>query len=96
MFYDWEKRRDAVLLMLRQHPEITRAFATDDETDRDYVLLTIGIRGTGTCELRIRRTEYNGMEVLRPIEEQSGDATMKAACLQDFCSCRSRNSRRRA
>lgn len=69
---DNDTRHSAVIAMLRQHPEITRAFATDDKADPEYVIVTVGIRGKATCDVRIPKAKYDGMEVLRLIEEHSG------------------------
>lgn len=63
-----ERRRSEVLRMLRQHPEIQRAFVTDDTTDPEYVILTVAIRGKGICDLRIRRDQFGRFTVLQMIE----------------------------
>ncbi len=31
----------------------------DNETDRDYVICTVGIRDVGTCELKIPRDRFD-------------------------------------
>ncbi len=65
-----EARRRVVLKMLQENPNLTHAY-TDNESDPEYVILTIGIRGKGTCDLRIRKDRYDGLAVLRLIHELS-------------------------
>ncbi len=65
-----ETRHNAVIAMLHQHPAITHAFATNDETDPDYVILTVAIRGKATCDLRIPTAKFDGLTVLEIIEQQ--------------------------
>ncbi len=66
-----DARRRAVLKMLQENPNLTHAYTTDDESDPEYVILTIAIRGKGTCDMRIRRDQYDGFAVLRLIHELS-------------------------
>jgi len=62
--------------MLRQHPELTHAFATNDDDDPDYVIVTVGVRDKGTVDLRIAKDKYDSLELLQIIEEHtSGDLT---------------------
>jgi hypothetical protein len=67
-----ERRRIEVLSMLAQEPSVTHAFVTDDDAKVDYVIVTVGIGGIGTCELRIPREKYDGLAVLKLIEEHTG------------------------
>jgi hypothetical protein len=69
-----ERRRCDVLAMLEGNPRITRAFVTDDQAEADHVIVTVGIRGVGTCELRISKERYDGLAVLQLIEEHTGAA----------------------
>jgi hypothetical protein len=69
-----DERRKTVLDMLAQEPSITHAFVTDDEAKADHVIVTVGIRGVGTCDLRIPRENYDGLAVLKLIEEHTGAA----------------------
>ncbi len=69
-----ERRRVEVLSMLAREPSITHAFVCDDESEADYVIVTVGIRGIGTCDLRIPRETYDGLPVLELIEEHTGTA----------------------
>jgi hypothetical protein len=48
-----EARRQQVLSMLAQGPEIQYAITTDDDAEPDAVILALGIRDKGTCEMRI-------------------------------------------
>jgi hypothetical protein len=65
-----ERRRLEVLAMLAQEPSLTRAFVTDDMAGAEFVIIAIGIRGVGTCELRIHKSKYDGLAVLDLIQEQ--------------------------
>jgi hypothetical protein len=67
-----DERRKAVLDMLEQEPSTTHAFITDDLTESNCVIVTVGIRGIGTCDLRIPREKYDGLAVLKLIEEHTG------------------------
>jgi hypothetical protein len=69
-----ERRRYDVLAMLEGNPEITHAFVSDEEAEANYVILTVGIRDIGTCDLRIPREKYDGLAVLKLIEEHTGAA----------------------
>ncbi len=66
-----DARRRVVLKMLEENPNLTHAYATDDESDPEYVILTIGIRGKGTCDMRIRKDRYDDIAVLRLIHKLS-------------------------
>ena len=67
-----ERRRCEVLAMLEANPRITHAIVTDDEAEADCVIVTVAIRGIGTCDLRIPREKYDGLAVLQLIEEHTG------------------------
>jgi hypothetical protein len=63
-----EQRREKVLRMLEESPGIQRAFVTDTMSDRDNVILTLAIRGAGTCELEIPKRKYDPFLLLAIIE----------------------------
>lgn len=63
-----EDRRKKVLKMLEDRPEIQRAFVTDTESDRHNVILTLGIRNAGTCELLIPKHKYDPFVMLEIIQ----------------------------
>ena len=67
-----EARRQRVLEMLAERPEIRYAAVTDYQADRDAVILALAIRGLGTCELRIPREKYDGVLLLDLIERHGG------------------------
>ena len=62
-----ELRREKVLMMLEARPEIQRAFLTDIESDPDNVILSLAVRGLGTCELSIERQKYDPFLLLELI-----------------------------
>ena len=64
-----EQRREKVLNMLEERPEIQRAFVTDTESDRDNVILTIAIRGVASFELLIPKHKYDPFAVLGIIQK---------------------------
>jgi hypothetical protein len=63
-----EQRREKVLRMIEENPKIQRAFVTDTMSDRDNVILTLAIRGAGTCELEIPKRKYDPFLLLAIIE----------------------------
>ena len=54
-----ESRRNKVLAMLEENPTIRRAFLTDTNAYPDHVVLTLAIRGVGSCELLIPNRKYD-------------------------------------
>jgi hypothetical protein len=73
-----ERRRCEVLAMLEGSPRITHAFVTDEQAEPDYVILTVGIRGVGTWDLRIPREKYDGLAVLKLIRGAHGGCCTSA------------------
>jgi hypothetical protein len=47
--YDSQAKRREVLSMLAENTGITYAITSDDETDSEYVIITLTIRGQATC-----------------------------------------------
>ena len=66
-----EKKRRKVLSMLADNPDITDAFTSDDQTDPEYVIITLAIRGQATCDLRIPKDRYDGPKMLELIEQHT-------------------------
>ena len=64
-----EQRREKVLKMLEERPEIQRAFVTDTEADPDNVIITLAIRDVGTCELLIPQSKYDPFLLLELIQK---------------------------
>ncbi|MBS0424651.1 MAG: hypothetical protein JSR71_09575 [Proteobacteria bacterium] len=64
-----EERRQKVLKMLEERPEIQRAFLTDTESDRHNVILTLAIRNAGTCEMLIPKHKYDPFVMLEIIQK---------------------------
>lgn len=67
-------RRQRVLCMLENTPSIRYALLSDTEARGDDVILTLGIRDLGMCELAIPRAKYDAFKVLRIVEEHSTGA----------------------
>lgn len=58
-----EARRQRVLAILAENPNIGRAVLVDDP-DTDPVLLTLAIRAQATCELAIPAVKFDPFELL--------------------------------
>jgi hypothetical protein len=71
-------RRQQALAMLAQEPAIRYAITTDTELETDAVIVTLAIRDKATCELRIPKDRYDGLALLKVIEEQTGEQNAKA------------------
>jgi hypothetical protein len=67
-----ESRRQRVLDMLAERPDIRYAVLTDTQADPDAVILALAIRGRATCELRIPREKYDPFLLLDLIERHGG------------------------
>jgi len=66
-----EARRQRVLAMLAEQPGIRYAVVADNP-DSDPVIVALGIRGVGTCELHIPREKFDPFLFLELIERQGG------------------------
>ena len=69
-----EARRQRVLAILAENPNIRRAVLVDN-SDTDPVLLTLAIRGQATCELAIPAGKFDAFALLALIERHG--ATMQ-------------------
>lgn len=56
-----EARRKRVLAMLEARPEARYAAVTDSASGTQGVILTMAIRGVGTCELCVSRDKWDGV-----------------------------------
>lgn len=65
-----EVRRQKVLAILAENPQIKRAILTDTEADPGNVIVTIGLRGQATGELAIPNDRYDPFLMLGLIEAQ--------------------------
>lgn len=63
-----EDRRQKVLAMLVERPELTRAIHTDTEADPVNVILTIAVRGVATGELLIPKARYQPWQLLALVD----------------------------
>ncbi len=62
-----EYRRQRVLAMLAENPNIRRAVVVDN-ADTDPVLLTLAIRGQATCELAIPAEKFDPFKLLAMLD----------------------------
>ena len=67
-----EARRQRVLGMLAERPDIRYAGLTETQSDPQAVILALAIRGVATCELRIPRAKYDPFLLLELIERHGG------------------------
>lgn len=63
-----EKRRARILKMLDEDPDIERAYYTDIASDRENVVLAVGIRGVATFDMLIPRGNYDPMKFMEMIK----------------------------
>ena len=66
--YARNKRRQRVLKMLADNPDIQRAFVTDAESNKDNVILTMVIRDKYSFEMLIPKTKYDAFAILAAIQ----------------------------
>ena len=59
-----EKRRQKVLGMLTETPRIMRAMTNDLDSDPSNVIITIAVRGMGTCEALIPKQDYDDFKLM--------------------------------
>ncbi|HEY9224621.1 MAG TPA: hypothetical protein VIP27_10780 [Variovorax sp.] len=57
------ERRREVLAMLAADPDLRVAWTCDDSAEADPVVLTLAVRGAGTCELAIPRDRFSALEL---------------------------------
>ncbi len=65
-----EDRRAHALDMLADSPGVTRVVHTDINTDPNYVILTIAIRGKGVFEMQISKEKYRPFDLLALIKNR--------------------------
>jgi hypothetical protein len=58
--------------MLAQEPDRQLAITADDEREPEAVILVVAIPERGTCELRIPKSQYDGIAVLELIKRLTG------------------------
>ena len=64
-----EERREKVLRMLAENPNIQRAFVTDTKSDSNSVILTFAIRDQYTFEMMIPREKYDAFLLLELMDK---------------------------
>lgn len=57
-------RARLVQRLLRQHPDVSHYYYTDDRADPHFIVLTIGLQGVGTADILIPRETYDPFRVL--------------------------------
>ena len=64
-----EAHRQRVLRLLEANPGLRIAVATDIAADPEAVVLTVGIRGAATGEIRIPSANYDPLKLMRLMDE---------------------------
>ncbi len=54
-----ETRRQRVLTVLRENPNVRRAIVVDDEADPHDIIVTMAMRGAATFDMRVPRAKWN-------------------------------------
>jgi hypothetical protein len=86
-----EGRREEVLAMLAQGPDIQYATTSDDQSEPDAVFVTLAFRGKGTCEPCVPKNRYEPFVLLDLIEKQPSE-NYPSACperLRKLSTCES-------
>ena len=65
---DTEARRQRVLAILAQHPDLRYAVVTDSDAEPGAVVVHIGIRGVASGEIVIAKANYDGIVLLKALE----------------------------
>jgi hypothetical protein len=68
-----EARRQRVLAILAENPEFRYAGVTDTEAEPGVVVVHIGIRDVGSGEILIAKGSYDGIELLRLLENRRAE-----------------------
>lgn len=71
----YDQRRNCVLQMLDENPQLKRAVIDDAESNPLNVILTIAIRHIGTFEMMIPIEKFDGMAILVAIDNQDFELT---------------------
>ncbi len=67
-----EERRQKALAMLEADPQLKRVVHADPDGDPDNVILTIGIRNVGTCEMLVPRYKFDPWQLMELINRAGG------------------------
>jgi hypothetical protein len=68
---DAKAPQNEAVAMLRQHPELSHAFVTDDESDAEFVYVSVVIRDQAACKMRIPKSKYDGLKILEWLEQRT-------------------------
>lgn len=66
-----ETRRQKVIALLEENPDIQRAYYTDMDSGPDHVILAIAVRNVATCEMLIDKEKYDPWRLLELIHGQA-------------------------
>jgi hypothetical protein len=67
-----EVRRGKVLAMLEANPELQRAVYTDCHSDPERIIITMAIRHTATCEMKLPKSSYQPWQLLMLVDTHAG------------------------
>jgi hypothetical protein len=79
---DQDPRKDAeriakVVATLEVDPALRYAVDTHADVDLEEVILSVAVRGKGTCEVRIPKSRYDGFALLELIEKHTTRETLQ-------------------
>ena len=67
-----ERSRQKLLALMAKAPESKRYFwEADENSSAEYIILTLAVRGIGSCEFSIPRDNYDGFSVLELLAQMS-------------------------
>jgi hypothetical protein len=66
------RRGQKVESMLDNNPQLTHTLVSDTKAEGNDVILTLGIRDLGTCELAIPKAKYDPFLIMRLLDEHDG------------------------
>ncbi len=72
-----DERTAKMVAKLKAEPGLIYAMQSHDEVEPDAVILTLAIRGKGTCELRIPKSRYDAFALLELIEKHTTRVTLQ-------------------
>ena len=72
-----DERVAKVIAKLEGDPGLQYAMETHDEIDPDAIILTLAIRGEGSCEVRIPKSRYDGIVLLELVEKHTTRRTLQ-------------------
>lgn len=64
-----EARRQKALAMLDADPQLKRVVHVDVDSDRDNAILTIAIRHIATCEMLVKKSDFDAWQLIALVDK---------------------------